>query len=659
MWYVPDTIEDLPSKIRHECRDEDDMAGYTWLKHDGRSFGQQIVRDQRLNVDLETFYLANAAEEGNGWSARIVGRKRLAEFKNQMSVLLYFGIDRSGHIKQKRDSTGSIYYEGFTGDIGSFSIYIRSDNTHAEVHHLGVHMDEGTVWKVKDRVIEHLITRPTGGRSRLGDIVESNANVFVLQLIMHAPFTCDVVLTEKTRKDLNPFLGDHLTSKLQTAAEAFDARFESTFTLSQKNYTQRDIQVAQAALSNLVGGIGYFHGKAIVDRGMVDDKTGLTISNQEREEGPFTLLSAVPSRSFFPRGFLWDEGFHQLLVQSWNADLSRQVIDSWLSLMDTDGWIAREQILGEEARSRVPREFQTQFPHYANPPVLTYPIARFAKDADRPETREWLSVAYGRMIAYYKWLRRTQKGDVERWGRSKKLANGEGYRWRGRQGIHCLTSGLDDYPRPDPPHESELHMDFLAWVGWMARELAEIAGVLGKEKERATLLKDAERVTKSLEVFHWNEEKRLFCDTATYDDGYITLFPLLLGNLPVNSEKVGDVLDVMEELMTGHGLGSLAPSDPLYGTGDNYWRGPIWVNINYLALAGLKNVYASQPGPYRERAEQLYVKLRGDIVKTITAEYERTEFFWEQYDAFDGRGKRSHPFTGWTALVVLIMAEIY
>ncbi|CAG8817242.1 19788_t:CDS:2, partial [Racocetra fulgida] len=42
----------------------------------------------------------------------------------------------------------------------------------------------------------------------------------------------------------------------------------------------------------------------------------------------------------------------------------------------------REQILGEEARSKVPREFQTQYPHYANPPTLLMPLEAFLDRLD-------------------------------------------------------------------------------------------------------------------------------------------------------------------------------------------------------------------------------------------------------------------------------------
>lgn len=57
-----------------------------------------------------------------------------------------------------------------------------------------------------------------------------------------------------------------------------------------------------------------------------------------------SLLSFTPSRPFFPRGFLWDEGFHLLPVIEWDLDLAVSVVRSWLNLMDEDGWIGRKYI---------------------------------------------------------------------------------------------------------------------------------------------------------------------------------------------------------------------------------------------------------------------------------------------------------------------------
>lgn len=44
---------------------------------------------------------------------------------------------------------------------------------------------------------------------------------------------------------------------------------------------------------------------------------------------------------------------------------------------------------------------------------------------------------------------------------------------------------------------------------------------------------------------------------------------------------------------------------------------------------------------------------------TILSEYKRTGYLWEQYSDSDGKGSGCRPFTGWTALIVLIMAEDY
>ncbi|CAN0472532.1 unnamed protein product, partial [Ectocarpus sp. 8 AP-2014] len=57
------------------------------------------------------------------------------------------------------------------------------------------------------------------------------------------------------------------------------------------------------------------------------------------------------------------------------------------------------------------------------------------------------------------------------------------------------------------------------------------------------------------------------------------------------------------QLWSPHGLRSLSASDPFYQVENNpgdepYWRGHIWVNVNYLALAALTH-YSQVEGPFR------------------------------------------------------------
>ena len=89
-----------------------------------------------------------------------------------------------------------------------------------------------------------------------------------------------------------------------------------------------------------------------------------------------------------------------------------------------------------------------------------------------------------------------------------------------------------------------------------------------------------------------------------------------------------------------------------------YWRGPIWINLNYLALSGLHH-YAHVAGPSRERAASLYAELRDNLVGNVQRVWGETGYLWEQYNQETGDGQRNHPFSGWSALALLALAEIY
>lgn len=82
---------------------------------------------------------------------------------------------------------------------------------------------------------------------------------------------------------------------------------------------------------------------------------------------------------------------------------------------------------------------------------------------------------------------------------------------------------------------------------------------------------------------------------------------------------------------------------------DAYWRGPVWININYLFLRGLKLHYP------QERA--LYNKLRTEVLAVVCSNWEKSGYFYENY--IEGKGSFGFPFNGWTSLVAVLQEENY
>lgn len=140
-------------------------------------------------------------------------------------------------------------------------------------------------------------------------------------------------------------------------------------------------------------------------------------------------------------------------------------------------------------------------------------------------------------------------------------------------------------------------------MGFSTRLMKSIAGHLGEEyaadvQEYDSVLQD---ILGNIDALHWSENDQAYCDLLLKGNdvdyvchkGYLSLFPMILGLLPADSPKLVAILDMMRdenELWTPYGLRSLSASDAKFNTGENYWRGPIWMNVNYLALQSLYNV---------------------------------------------------------------------
>ncbi|KAJ5887656.1 FAD dependent oxidoreductase [Penicillium taxi] len=739
MWAKVDDYGTAQQNFRHTCEQNEGMAGYGWDEYDIRKGGRQTIHDAGNSLDLTIdFIKVPGGQHGGSWGFRVKGVPRDdADPDQPISIVFYTSLEGLGQVGVDPDSIsnepaleGDVKFTGYTSELGDFSIDVTAgpeSNAYFEHDHpsfddkplgkglvLSATFPPNQLWQAKGIMFSEMKKEVDESIQKYGETAPpppaqlftikhapGQGNMHLVQKVFTGSFEFDVLFSSGSAPKV--VTSETITKELKQVSLSFSDRFNQALAPQAPFDSAEYVEFSKAMLSNLVGGIGFFHGDDVVDRSNDDayreEDEGFWEETAEARaaakpvfEGPKDLFTCVPSRPFFPRGFLWDEGFHLLPVLEYDSDVALDIIKSWFHLMDEDGWIAREQILGMEARSKVPAEFTVQYPHYANPPTLFMALEAFmdkvtsnesiqtesldnsdATEALRSATLRNPEIAHAYLRSFYPlmkkhwaWYRSTQQGDITSYDR-EAYSTKEGYRWRGRSVQHILTSGLDDYPRAQPPHPGELHVDLISWMGMMTRTLRRIAQNLGEEDDAEDFAVHENAITRNIDDLHWDETEQTFCD-ATIDEfeesvhvchkGYVSIFPFLTGMLGPDSPRLKPILDLIsdpEELWSDYGIRSLSKKNKHYGTEENYWRSPIWVQINYLVLRNLHAI-ATVPGPQQEKSRDTYSKLRKNLVENVFQEWKRTGFAWEQYNPETGNGQRTQHFTGWTSMVVNIMS---
>ena len=176
------------------------------------------------------------------------------------------------------------------------------------------------------------------------------------------------------------------------------------------------------------------------------------------------------------------------------------------------------------------------------------------------------------------------------------------------------------------------------------RDLAEIARVLDEDPSR---FEDrAEQTARAMNRKLWDEEHATYLDFDLVADRPLRVYvaagfsPLFAG-IP-GEDRAGRMVEALESpsFCLGDESVRAVPSYDRYGFGfspDRYWRGPVWVNIDWLLMRGLERY------GFDEQAD----RLRQSIVELI-----ENEGFHEYFDPMSGRGHGSG-FFSWTAALFL------
>jgi glycogen debranching enzyme len=373
----------------------------------------------------------------------------------------------------------------------------------------------------------------------------------------------------------------------------------------------------------------------------------------------------VPSPGSYPFQWFWDSCFHAIALTHVNLDWAREELVTLLHGAQPGGFIPH-QILWEkdrfpEAAARQSEKFGARYTSSSiQPPVLALALERvYRATGDDAFLARCLPPA----VAFYRWLAAVRDPD------------GDGL----IAIIQPDESGVDASPKFDPlmryPKDND---DLVRWIDWLYRQyeplrfddrailaldlfqveelitnvfyilgLRALARLCAAEPALAAEFGErAARVQDALVAKCWDDEAGGFFDLAGRAELPLrtmtisALAPLALPTLDrALVERLAAHLRDPATFASRYPVPSVSPREPAYLPGNArgfIWRGPTWINSNWLINEGL-------------RAHGLD-DLRARLVDATCALVERSGFR-EYYhpNTAEGFGSRDH---SWSTLVV-------
>lgn len=310
-----------------------------------------------------------------------------------------------------------------------------------------------------------------------------------------------------------------------------------------------------------------------------------------------TREAMTPSIVHYIGVWQWDAYFHALAYRHIEPRLAQDQLRILLDHQRPDGMIP-DAVHDEGTVTHL------TFPVEADvtkPPLLAWAAWKlYEQDGDR----EFLNEIYEPVVRCNNWW--FEKNDLDGNGLCEYQ--------------HPFSSGLDDSPLWDEgmPVESP---DLNTYLCLQQEALAKIASAIGEHDDAALWSGRAEAMAQRLVRKSWDPRAGLFWAKRAGKPVKVrtpfSLFPLITGRMPTEiARRLVDHLTDPHQFWPRYPVPSVALDDPKYDP-LQMWRGPTWVNVNYLLIEGLA----------RSGYPQVSRELRGRTLALIESQDDIFEYY--------------------------------
>ena len=328
---------------------------------------------------------------------------------------------------------------------------------------------------------------------------------------------------------------------------------------------------------------------------------------------------STPERLPHRNMWLWDSVFHAIGHRHLDTDIAQSLILALFDVQREDGFIPHLARPGYTSS-------------ITQPPLIGWGAwLVYEKSGDK----QFLKAVLENNKAFLLWCRdNRRKGEKElySWHTNPELNN------------RCDESGMDNSPRFDT--ESDLYaVDFSSYMANEARAMKRIALELEDEGNADFFGSWYEKIKADINGTLWCEEDSFYYD---YDitkkcfskvRSVASFLPAFAGACSKEQcERLIAHLENPDEFGTELPVPTVSKNDRTFGT--DMWRGPVWINYNYMLSEGL--------AAYGYDAEQIKMK----TLDTVNEWYNRTGTVYEFYDSenrippfcFNRKGEAYEPY---------------